>query len=109
MRAIGNFQLVDHGIEHEQYFQGCGVAWTEFIDVATGIGSNPAEAIDDCLEQLASAGWEAEGMEKRIIRECLRPGKRSLPKTPRVSAKHGDCYYYVSIRVASPELQPDCQ
>lgn len=47
MRKIESFEVVDHGIQHEQYFQGCGIAFTSMDDVATGIGECPAEAIDD--------------------------------------------------------------
>ena len=97
-KTVVEFEIVDHGIAHEQYFQGCGVAFTEFDEVVTGIGDNPAEAIDDCLEQMASNGWETDGMEARIIAQEL-PGKRTLPKTPRVLRKHGDeAHYYLSIR-----------
>jgi hypothetical protein len=98
-KTIVEFEVRDHGIEHEQYFQGCGLAFTEFEDVATGMGDNPAEAIDDALESLAQQGWETEGMEKRILADFL-PGKRKLPTRPRVTSKHGDeCHYYLSIRV----------
>src|SRR5207248_7017098 len=102
MRRIEDFELVDHGIDHEQYFQGCGVAFTDYTDVATGIGDNPAEAIDDALDQLAQNNWDVSGMEERILRECLprnskRP-RRKLPTKPRVTARHGDAHYFVSIR-----------
>jgi hypothetical protein len=66
-KRIGEFDLIDHGAEASQYFQGCGVAFTGFENVGTGIGDNPAEAIDGCLEQVAQAGFETEGMEARIM------------------------------------------
>jgi hypothetical protein len=98
-KTIVEFELVDHGIEHEQYFQGCGLAFTTYTDVATGIGSNAAEAIDDALESLAQNDWDVEGMEKRILAQEL-PGKRKLPTKPCVLKRHGeDAYYYLSIRV----------
>lgn len=93
-KTIVEFELVDHGITQPDYFQGCGTAFTSFEDVATGIGSNPAEAIDDALEQLAQGDWETDGMEKRIMADI---GKRHLPRTPR--ARGDDSYYHVSIRV----------
>lgn len=98
-KTIVEFELVDHGIEHEQYFQGCGLAFTDYEDIATGCGDNPAEAIDDALESLACNGWETEGMEKGILAQEF-PGKRKLPTKPRVLLRHGDeAHYYVSIRV----------
>jgi len=107
MNTIGEFELIDHGIEHSQYFQGCGVAFTLFDNVVTGIGDNPAEAIEDCLEQIAMSGWETEGMESRVLEQ---EGLEEMPTTPSVIDKYpvdgdgeeweGDCelYYHVSIR-----------
>ena len=103
LHAIEAFELVDHGIEHEQYFQGCGISCTEYNAIATGCGSNPAEAIDDALESLAQQDWDVDGMEERILAECFtgnsRRPARKLPRKPQVGRKQEDCYYYVSIRV----------
>ena len=100
MKPIVEFELIDHGIEHSQYFQGCGVAFTKFANVVTGIGDNPAEAIDDCLDQIAQAGFDTEGMEKRIMEQ---KGWESLPLTPSVEDECGDdeyggYEYWMSIR-----------
>jgi hypothetical protein len=97
-KQIGDFELVDHGAEHAQYFQGCGVAFTSFAYVATGIGDNPAAAIDDCLDQIAQAGFATDDMVARIK---AQEGLEALPTTPDVQAIYGDnedIYYYVSIR-----------
>lgn len=94
-KAIEAFEVLDHGVEHEQYFQGCGVSMTEFTDVATGNGSSVAEAVDDALDQLAQMDWDTEGMEARIRKEYGR-----IPKRRTVLKRHGDeCWHYVSIRV----------
>lgn len=97
-RAIAEYELLDHGIENSQYFQGCCTAFTDYEHVSTGCGNDFAEAVDDALEGL-SPEWDTAGMEKRILADYL-PGKRKLPTKPRVTSKHGDdCDYYVSIRV----------
>lgn len=102
-KRIAEFELVDHGIDHEQYFQGCGVAYTDFTDVATGIGDNPAEAIEDALESLAQNDWDMDGIDERILAQEF-PRKRKLPTKPRVLGRHGDeAHYYVSIRVKGGE------
>ena len=98
MNRIRDFEVIDHGIELSQCFEGCGLAFTNFEIVVTGIGGNPAEAIDDCLEQMAQAGFETEGMETRIMKQ---EGWESLPTTPDVQTIYGsieDIYYHVSIR-----------
>ena len=97
-KRIGEFELIDHGAEHSQYFQGCGVAFTSFENVVTGIGDNPAASIDDCLEQIAQCGFDTEGMEARIMQQ---EGWEVLPTTPDVQTVYGnieDIHYHVSIR-----------
>ncbi len=99
-KRIGEFQLIDHGIDHSQYFPGCGVAFTSFENVVTGIGDNPAEAIDDCLEQIAQCGFDTEGMETRIM---AQEEWKTLPEFPSVSGEFGcdetgESHYFVSIR-----------
>lgn len=95
-KPIADFEIVDHGIEHEQYWQGCGVAFTKFDHVSTGAGWNPAEAIEDALEGLACCGWDCDGMDERILAYL---GVEYLPTEPTTEDRE-DCYYYVSIRVA---------
>ena len=50
---IVDFEFEDGGVEHEQYWQGAGVANTRFNHVATGIGEDAAEAFEDALEMVA--------------------------------------------------------
>ncbi len=45
------YEIINHGIEHSQYFQGCGVSFTEFDVCFTGIGNSAFEALDDALGQ----------------------------------------------------------
>ena len=49
------YELLDHGVENHQYFQGCGVSCTPWNAVATGCGEDFGEALDDCLEQIAQS------------------------------------------------------
>jgi hypothetical protein len=54
------FEIVNHGIQHSQYFQGCGTTFTDYTDVATGIGDDYNEALNDALENLAQMGWNVD-------------------------------------------------
>lgn len=94
---IGEYELIDHGIEHSQYFQGCGVAFTSYHHCATGIGSNFEDAYNDCCEMIAqSHDVDLEGFDARVLRDVKR---RTFPKRPAVTRKHSDeHYYHVSIR-----------
>jgi hypothetical protein len=60
MKRIEAYEIINHGVEHSDYFQGCGVACTEFTDVATGIGNSEREALDDAIEQLAQGDWDVD-------------------------------------------------
>jgi len=103
MQRVTDYELIDHGIEHPQYFQGCGTAYTSYRHVVTGIGDNPAEAIDDCLDQIAMDCVDAEVLEKRILAD---EGWEAFPTTPSVYAlcpqpesdSDRELYYHVSIR-----------
>ena len=115
-KLIEEYELIDHGVEHSQFFQGCGVSLTKFTDIATGYGENPAEAINDALEQLAGYGYDVDELERRILED---EGWKEFPIDPNAHIDcepehgetcksdceefcgHGDCelQYLVSIRV----------
>ena len=107
-RRVSDYQIVDHGIEHSQYFQGCGVAFSDFQYVVTGCGDNFAEAIDDALDQMAmSEGGDLIDFDE-LERIMLKFEElKEWPKEPSVSTSQHDTadpedscelYYYVSIR-----------
>jgi hypothetical protein len=95
MKQITEFEIVDHGVEHEQYFQGCGVAFTKFEECYTGSAKSAREALNDALEQLASAGeydvMTAEADLSQALDEMS--DKSDVPHNGH------DFYHYVSIRV----------
>ena len=108
MKTIGDFELIDHGIESSQYFQGCGVAWTSFERIVTGIGDNPAAAIFDCLNQIWQRDFDTEGMEARIM---AQEGLKKLPTSPNTDKyieenEESEMWYYVSLRWNEEENQP---
>jgi hypothetical protein len=52
------YDLIDGGIEHCQYFQGIGSG--DYDAVFVGTGDNPAEALSDALDQAAMDGWNVD-------------------------------------------------
>lgn len=101
MKHVESYQIIDHGIEHSQFFQGCGTSFTEFTDCATGIGATYYEALDDALEMLAQSGeWDVEALGKWIKADLGLPVDQAFPED-------GECvpdgwdenYWHVSIRV----------
>jgi hypothetical protein len=58
MKKIVDYEIILHGLDWPDYFQGCGTGYTDFEAVATGIGNNDREALEDAMEQLASGDWD---------------------------------------------------
>lgn len=87
IKTITKHQIIDHGVENEQYFQGCGVSFTEFKEVFTGIGSSAHEALEDALEQAAQCDWDTEAITNE------------LSETNDVPEDADEHYHYVSIQV----------
>lgn len=93
-RPVADYELVDHGVKHEQYFSGRSVDCAGYTDVATGVGSDPRAAFDDALDQLACNGWDADALERLILTKLRL---ESFPLRPAATRK--DHHYYLSIRV----------
>lgn len=91
MKKVNAFEIVDHGVDNEQYFPGCGVACTDFIGIATGIGDSAHEAMEDALEQLAQMDWDVEGIKNDLSEDI------EVPEAP--EDEPNECHYYVSVRV----------
>ena len=95
---ISDWDIVDHGIESSQYFQGCGVAFTDFEHVATGCGDNPQEALNDCLEQIAMQSVEIDPRLEKIVADYpLEPSAEDRYEFE-LALEPSDMHYYVSIR-----------
>ena len=87
------FEIINHGWDNSQYFQGCGTAYTEYDSVVTGCGDNAKDAYEDAVDSVFQ------------IEDTGQAEKLRLPKRPRgirvadhVPARSEDCYWYVSIR-----------
>jgi hypothetical protein len=89
-KEVVDYEIIDHGIESEQYFQGCGVSYTKFSDCFTGIGESAKEALEDALEQAAESDWNVEGIENKLSEEEIEREDDS---------EDDERHYYVSIRV----------
>ncbi len=102
LSKITSFQVVDHGIEHAQYFQGCGVAFTDYDECVTGCGATFGEAIEDALDSIAQS---ESGVDFNVLRGRLHTELTGHPSSEfdgnwpdPETAVDEDCYYYVSIR-----------
>ena len=101
MKKVGSYQIVDHGFEGEQYFQGCGLSFTEFEDVATGCGDTIKAAFEDALDSLAMNGWDVESVKLRMGRGRPLTVRGYLRGVGVSSAdiEDNETHYYLSVRV----------
>lgn len=104
-KRITSYEVVDHGFDNCQYFQGCGTSYTQFNHVVTGCGETAREAVNDALEMMAQTIDFADGELDRIEREILAKTTGNIDepfKNPEQSEENDDyeneIYYYLSIR-----------
>ena len=103
MKTIKSFEIINHGVEHSQYFQGCGIAFTKYEDIATGCGDNAKAALEDALESLAQNEWDTKKIKNELSEES------QIPKVE--DSENGewnesnDVYHYVSVRVSSVKIE----
>lgn len=107
---VTKWEMVDLGIEHSQYFQGFGRCGTGFESAVYGIGEDPREALDDCLEHIASAyDVDVEQLEREILAEypaladvdeCFRAsvGFNAELSDDEESDDCAEVYYHIGIR-----------
>lgn len=94
-KRITDYEIIDHGIQHSQYFPGCGVAFTRFSHVVTGIGKTAFEAALDAIEQIHSLGdYDTDSIE--IAQLVRMPGDGE--SEDELDDTHPDLHHYVSIR-----------
>jgi hypothetical protein len=89
--TITDFEVIDHGIEHSQYFQGCGVAFSPYAHVVTGIGDDFCQALSDALDQIACE-YDLGNIEDLILADKVSYGDDVVPEDSE------EIYYHVSIR-----------
>jgi hypothetical protein len=92
MKKAAKYQVVDHGVESCQYFQGCGVSSTEYDTCYTGIGDSAHEALEDALESAAQSDWDVEGIPNTLSKEVVVPEDET-----------GETHYYITLRLKNPE------
>ena len=100
------FEIVNHGIENDQYFQGCGTAFTDWTYCWTGIGQNLTEAVDDACDNIASGGSQLTASDYKAILEQAKQDDNGLSVCGQCEDRtcdNGECevdglYYYASVR-----------
>ncbi len=97
-------EIINHGIEHSQYFQGCGTSFSVFNICYTGAGSNAKEAYEDAVEQCYQSEIDSKSLDR--ILPTKPKGIRVRDKVPAKFQKEelNEIYWYVSIRLKLQEI-----
>ena len=97
-----SFEIIDHGPDHAQYFQGCGVAFTRYARCYTGAGFSGKEALSDALDQMAMDGWNVEAIEASEEAKEVCGNPKTIDDWHECSTEEErercEHYWYVSIR-----------
>lgn len=98
-KNVQDFEIINHGIDSSSYFQGCGVAFTPFIDIATGIGDTALGALHDAWESLAQNGWTMpSNFDKTFANQS--DNRRSIEEIiGEPLNEESELHWFVSIRV----------
>lgn len=87
-----DFEILNHGKEHADYWQGCGTFGTQYKHCFTGIGMNAKEAYIDAENQV----YDMLGDEADDLRLPSFP--KGIRQKDKVKKSDGDdVYWRVSI------------
>ena len=101
MAKLDRFEVVDLGVTSPDYFQGFGVAFTDYTDCVYGIGNTQREAFEDCMEQAACSGSFDfdEDTEALILAEAGEPSDACIDCDCWGDCDgHDDQYFHVGFR-----------
>lgn len=96
--------------DNSQFWPGHGIACTNYDDCATGIGSTPREALEDCLDSLAQNDIHFDGDKDAELLAALETQCGDVDQAMETEETDGemntdnsDSYFYVSIDVKFAE------
>ena len=88
------YEIIDHGYCHSQYFQGCGVSHTIYDHCFTGAGNSAKEAYEDAVD----LAYQGDSVKRETLDKLPRR-PRGIRLRPCVPRDYEDTYWYVSIRI----------
>ena len=94
------YQIEHHGVHHEQYWRGAGISGTSWDECCSGIGSTPAEALDDALEGACTGTAFPDEMAPAIEKEIDK--LRESEEAPEEELSEG-VYHYATLYWKYPE------
>ena len=68
-RKPSDYSIDDMGVDHPQYFQGAGTAFTNWEECFVGVGNTPYEALEEALDNAACNEWDVETIPNNLSDE----------------------------------------
>lgn len=107
---ISDYEIIRHGVEHSDYFQGCGTAFSKFEHVSTGIGDTEKEAFEDALESMAMGHSFGEGQIEKLEADETKWDTRDIQEAigatdEEMEGNDSTPYWHVSIRYNVREIE----
>ena len=99
MKTVTEKSITSFGVQESQYFQGDGLAYTSYVDIAIGFGWTEYEAIEDALDLLAERGWETDGIKNDGNKTVTVHDVLSCNGNTEEEIEASDSGFYVSIKV----------
>ena len=87
------YEVVDHGVDHAQYFRGQGIVGTDFDFSFVGAGYSAHAALQDAIDQAASATLAIDHIKNTLSKE--------VPAELENQPEDGELHYYVSLLLKS--------
>lgn len=91
MNKMTEFEIIYHGVDFESYFTGCGISFSRFHNVVTGIGDSELEAINDAISQINDVDVDINPELSKIVSGS--PCRNCIPANA-----PDDCHVYVSVK-----------
>lgn len=89
-KVVTESDVRDYGVDHAQYFQGAGTAYTAFDVVFIGAGMSGHEAFEDALDQAASDSWDVSTIENDLSEDTTVPDTEE-------EGEDSELYHYVAL------------
>jgi hypothetical protein len=91
------YEVIVHGVEHSQYWQGIGVHGTDYCSVVTGIGNNAKEAYLVAVDHIYQICDQADRLRLPFKPRGIRQTDHVVPLDTE------DWYCYCSVLFNCPE------
>ena len=66
MKKINDFSVNLRGPMMPDYYDGCGVTFTDWEDVFSGTGFTTDEAVEDALDCAAESDWDTSTIDEEV-------------------------------------------